>query len=572
MLSIVRQLYYHRCRPITPLPRVVTGPSDSWDQSVSASNKDHEYKFCIWSPCGQFVAAQTVKTVDIRSQLTFELLTTLQPTETVDQLNGPLTYSPDGRSIACGSDTSIVIWDIQTGGVAKEIPCGLKNISVVWSSDGRKIGFIDSEKRWRTYDLASGTSISPGKISSICDPYLWAHERSFRVLTTMPSGGNLKATAEVHEVGCIITKIFSFDFRWSIEPQSDLKISYSPATCRFAISTGRTLHIFEDRNAIPCPSETEGISSHFFFPDGSLFAVVVREKIRLWKYNYRLYEQWMELWCPGQTNGFLQFSPTQLSILGTFGNTLHGWRLRDLPTAPKTNPQQDRHLCYSHSEKYIATAYNLETTVTITNPHSRGPPRLIDTGVVVNGLAVTGNVLLVIGLETIVAWLLTEEGLPGGVPGGRRADRSDSIWAVSIPASTLGPATKADSHVGLISPDGRGDPPYFIYHTETGKAFHPGQVPLNLTFSDPWEHRRTLFVGQHCLISYDMFNSSHVSRFGGWLVSGAAVRDGWVKDPDGRYRLWVPVEWRASWDLRVWFHNIATQYSVIGGKPVIIKY
>ena len=121
MLSIVRQLYYHRCRPITPLPRVVTGPSDSWDQSVSASNKDHEYKFCIWSPCGQFVAAQTVKTVDIRSQLTFELLTTLQPTETVDQLNGPLTYSPDGRSIACGSDTSIVIWDIQTGGVAKEI-------------------------------------------------------------------------------------------------------------------------------------------------------------------------------------------------------------------------------------------------------------------------------------------------------------------------------------------------------------------------------------------------------------------------------------------------------------------
>ncbi|KAF9784562.1 hypothetical protein BJ322DRAFT_985598, partial [Thelephora terrestris] len=116
--SIVRRLYYQRCRGDTCLPRVVVGAPDSWDQAVSFSNKDR-YVSCIWSPCGRFIAAQTPITVEIRDQLTAELLTTLQPPETI-HLEGPLAYSPDGRSLACASDTSILIWDLQTGGVAGE--------------------------------------------------------------------------------------------------------------------------------------------------------------------------------------------------------------------------------------------------------------------------------------------------------------------------------------------------------------------------------------------------------------------------------------------------------------------
>ena len=567
MLSIVRQLYYHRCRPITPWPRVEIGAPDAWDQSVSASNKGHEYRFCTWSPCGRFVAAQTVGTVEIRSQLTFELLTTLQPTEIIGSLTGPLTYSPDGRSIACGSGTSILIWDIQTGGVARKIRCGLKNISMVWSSDGRKIGFIDTKTRVHTCDLVSGTTISPGKISPTADPYFWAHEESFRILTTVPSGGDCVATVEVLEVGRILTKISSFTVPWSIKAQDNLKISYSPTTRRFAISADHVLHIFKDQSWIPCPSESESISFHCFSPDGRLFAVVVGERIRVWKYASCLYEQWKELQCPGQTNSFLQFSPTQLLILGSFGNTLHGWRLHDLHTTPETNPQQHARLCLSSSGKYIATAYKLETTVTITEPYSQAPPHLIDTGVEVEGLAFTGNVLLVVGLETIVAWLLTEEGLLRGVFSSGRASRRDSIWTVSTPKSVFGPATKADGHVVLISPDGTGVPPYFIYNTETGEAFHPGQVPVDPTFSGIWEYPRNPVVALNLLCAHVL-----ASPDGSWQISKVAVRDGWVKDPDGRYRLWVPVEWRASWGLGTWYHDIATQYSIIGGKPVIIKY
>ena len=69
--------------------------------------------------------------MEIRNQLTLELITTLHPTETIPHLKGPLAYSPDGRSIACTSDTAIIIWDVQTGGVAKEIKCSANSVSLV---------------------------------------------------------------------------------------------------------------------------------------------------------------------------------------------------------------------------------------------------------------------------------------------------------------------------------------------------------------------------------------------------------------------------------------------------------
>ena len=48
--SIIRTLYYDR--RITPLPKVVIGIPDSWDQSVAVSGKDNYHGLCTWSPCG----------------------------------------------------------------------------------------------------------------------------------------------------------------------------------------------------------------------------------------------------------------------------------------------------------------------------------------------------------------------------------------------------------------------------------------------------------------------------------------------------------------------------------------
>ena len=117
--SIVRKLYYHQR---TPFPKVATGIPDSWEPSTIISSPDYSHESSVtWSPCSQFVATTTKVTVEIRDALTFGLSTTLQPTEPTSQLTGGLAYSPDGRSVAWFSDTTIIIWDIQTGGVVKEI-------------------------------------------------------------------------------------------------------------------------------------------------------------------------------------------------------------------------------------------------------------------------------------------------------------------------------------------------------------------------------------------------------------------------------------------------------------------
>ena len=567
MSSIVRRLYYHRGRPITPWPRVMIGAPDSWDHVVSISNKDHKYRFCIWSPCGRFIAAQTTKAVEIRDQLTFELLTTLQPTEPVRPLAGPLTYSPDGHSLACVSYTSIVIWDIQTGGVAEEIRCGFKNISMAWSLDQRTIGFIDSEKRVRTHDLVSGTTMSPGEFSSISHPYFWAHERSFRILRTVPSGRYDEAIVEVLEVGHTLTKIYSFSFMRNIMPQFTFNISYSPTACRIAISAHHSLHIFEDRKSIFCPSESENISFHCFSSDGSLFAAAAGERIRVWKYISRLYMQWKELRCPGHTSSFLQFSPTQLSILGSFGGILQGWRLHDPPNTPETDHRQYAGL--SRSGNYIATAYRLEMTITVTNLHSQAPSQLIDTDLKIEGLALSGSILLVFGSETVVAWLLTEEGLVRGVLGGRRAGRSNSVWATSLSHFTPRPVFKVEGYLGTIAPNGEDSSRYIIYHTETGEIFQPDQVHRRL--NSPWKRLDELSAGR------DYFGFHNLTQHDapperGWQTSKVTVGEGWVKDSEGRHRLWVPVEWRADWDLMDWCHNIVTQFSILGGQTVIIKF
>ena len=179
MSSIVRRLYYDKYNRVALLPRVVVGTPDSWDQSVSISRDDRGYYgSCTWSPCGQFIAALTRNAVKILNQLTLEQYTTLQPTEPVHRLKGPLAYSPDGHSLACTSSTAIVVWDIQTGGVTREITCNTRATSMAWSLDGRAFATVskEAESQWsvHTYQTPLGVGLFIGTLESDHCPCLWA--------------------------------------------------------------------------------------------------------------------------------------------------------------------------------------------------------------------------------------------------------------------------------------------------------------------------------------------------------------------------------------------------------------
>ena len=81
--------------------------------------------------------------MEIRDPLRFELLSTLVPTEPARESMDQLAYSMDGRLTTSVFGTLLIIWDIQTGGVAKEIEHrGAHNVSLALSLNGSTIGII----------------------------------------------------------------------------------------------------------------------------------------------------------------------------------------------------------------------------------------------------------------------------------------------------------------------------------------------------------------------------------------------------------------------------------------------
>jgi hypothetical protein len=560
--SIIRKLYYHR--RTTRMPKVAIGASESWDPTIAISGKDHYTGPCIWSPCGRFVAAQTGEAVEIRNQLTLELITILQPTETFHHLTGPLAYSPDGRSIACASDTAIIIWDIQTGGVAKEIECSSNNISLVWSPDGRTLCTINSGDREtfivHTHDVSSGTTSSPGTLQSGDIPHLWTNGGSFYVTETV-WGRYHGHTINIFEIGSTLAKI-----QWLFSPstRSEARVgSFSPTTFRISVSDGDTLYIFNLRNAKHLLAKTGNFHSHCFSSDGRLFAASQESGVHVWEHppGSSRYTPWREFQCQGWSNSPLQFSPAPSSILGHSGDTLQVLRLH-LPTAPAGHDQQ--YVGLSRSGTHVATAHKTGSIVKIINLLARTPLQFIDTGVWIKGLVLTGNVLLVAGLGDLRAWLLTEEGVVDSVNGGKKVGRNDSIWA--IPQSQPPWMFRVEGQVGIIK---KGGDVLHVYHTETGEVLHPTQAPQH--FSGCWYN----LSKQHCgrdYLCYHNLSQGDTPLEDSWQIPQTTMRERWVKDPEGKHRLWVPVEWRMEWDSADWCHSITTQFSHLGGRLVIIKF
>ena len=164
-------------------------------------------------------------------------------------------------------------------------------------------------------------------------------------------------------------------------------------------------------------------------------------------------------------------------------------------------------------------------------------------------LILTGNVLLVGGSGETVAWLLTEEGLVDGVVGDRRVGRGDSIWTTPKPHPWV---PQVQGQIAAIMLDGN---TLHVYHTETGEVLDPTQAP-------PRYSTRKF---------YNNIPRRNIPPEDSWQTSRETLLEGWVKDPEGKHRMWVPVEWR-NWDLAEWYHDVTTQFSLLGGRFVLIKF
>jgi len=226
------------------------------------------------------------------------------------------------------------IWDIQTGGLVKEIECDatLDNpSSLVWSLDGRAIGAVLRENHtWAvaTYDVASGETLCK-TLASVDKPYLWAHNISFQVMTTTQCSTPKGYTINIFEVGPTLTQIKTFTI--SVKHGGNFQIgSFSPISYHISmlvpVEGGQFLNL-DDQGRVRLTRK--GLSeSHCFSSDGSFFAVLLDRGVHIWEYALGGYTSRKKF--PDQTWSFdnlhLQFSPTSSSILGHFRDALQVWR------------------------------------------------------------------------------------------------------------------------------------------------------------------------------------------------------------------------------------------------------
>ena len=561
--SIVRRLYYHQ--RLTLFPKVVIGIPDAWDSGTRLPGTTSFTPF-TWSPCGQFVATETKYAAEIRDPLSSELLTNFP--KPILGYGSTLAYSPNGYSLALLSDTSLTIWDIQTGGVIRHIEwyCGV-NAQLVWSLDGGTIATIsqpkspamyDQPQGWFThthgivqvYNIASGTT-STHTLQSDGRPHLWAKDESFQVMTT--TRDDEAYTIDISEVGSTVNKIESF----KIQPwrKDDVTKSFSPATYQISISTRNGICVLNVQNSKILLEKEGRFYSHCFSPNGNFFAAYQpSHSIQIWKYTSNHYILWREIAWAGKshTPSPLQLSPTLSAIMGGPHGILQVWHL-DGPSIA-TSPKKHNPLAvFSCCGAYMATCQEGDSTVTITNLHSQTTSQSINTDMEVEELALTCNVLSTLGSGIITAWQLTEEGVVDGVFGNREAGCSDAIWAVPAPTGGSQTATVVDQSV-VIS-DGKPEQTvWHAYHMKTGEILEPSQASKSLSTQrySYWARRNEPYH-LHC---YKLKHGTPPK--GDWSALCDTVQEGWVKDPEGRHQLWIPAEWRVYPPDVAWCYKVRT--------------
>jgi hypothetical protein len=558
--SSVRKLYHHQ--RLAYFPRVEVGIPDSQDLSVSVST--YSNATAIWSPCGQFIAKWGNKVMEIRNGLTFELVSTLKPITQCHLLYSP-SYAPNGIFLAGPTDTGIVIWDIQTGGVVTNIQCPTNSWSLAWALDGQAVCVLSFPyyRRVNVFDIASNMKHYQVGLESPDYQHFWAHNESFWIMTNSWGGEGL--IVSIFEVGPTLTKIESFSILKG-KVSHDVT-TFSPTTYRISSQAKQThkLFIVDIQNSEILLAQKGSFQSHGFSSDGNCFGAFQLQSglIHIWNYDGRHYIPWRQFPSP-QSFGQIPivFSPTSSSIalrhLGGYGL----WHLNHSPTAHTTHIPQLEIL--SHSGICIATVCYQGKTITITNCSSETVPQFIDTGIKITGFGLTGNVLLVKGVGEIKAWLLTAEGWVNNILDNKRASDSDSIWTVPLPPKCQAKFL-VEGETGAIG-NGKGTS-LFVYNARTGEMFEPTQELPH--FHGPWY----LFTDN--LQAKDHHNDSSLQN----VSSGAKqkplqtnLEGDWMKDDQGRHLLWLPVEWRVGKGQVKWFPGISTiKFKSKIGKPVIIR-
>ena len=579
--SIVRTLHGHEGNPSV---RVVQGVLASWDPSIAGTRFPGFVDTAVWSPCGRFIAIaqRSSNEIAILDGVTLDQLYTTCPASQLSY-SVDLVFSPDGRfltghSHVASSANHIVSWDLQTGGLIGDIRIDSgPYCSISYSCCGTMFGVLFKGAEVPaiiTYNTLSGTKISSHQVKESIANTIWTHGEYLQFATV--EAGSIT----VWEVGFTSR---SRPVRVNSLPTPDKfpskEFQLLPFSSRLAfILQGRVL-VWDAKHLktlldFPGIENPKNIS---FSPDGHFFVCGTEgQEFYLWKESpggYLLHQKII-----ASTKSTRQvISPDGGSIVAFGGSTVQLWHTTNSLTSPPNGPTQpslhtfkDFLLEFSPNKELMAVIRQLGNTVAVFKLGSGVPKLVIDTGMEVYAMRITGSTALVTDGRKIAAWNLSAEDCTTST----LATIKNSVWATTFEClAPPGPGLSIS-----ISPDLN----YLvtkklfeypsIYDTHTGKllivAEEGGGSVMGLAVGftpdgcgiwcgadedvDQWKIVKGNGSSIHKL---DYLRSTEEPPGGfPWQSSyGYKVTDdGWILSPNRKRLLWLPHNWRSYKRGRMW--------------------
>ena len=582
--------------------RAVQGLPNSWEPTVVTAYHPGFLWVAVWSPCSRFIAVNWEGTVEIKI-LDATTLAQLSIFGISSDETAWLSFSPDSCLLVHGSSKVLTIWDLQTGSLLGTIPAGSNTppvrttitpsmgttvtpmrttITPVYSIDVRMIAVVHKDSHYAatgisTYNLLSGAHMYSHKVP---DGHViaasWTHSKCLQFATLTQGSITIWETSftSIHT----LVKVKSLPVQCDVNVQNYLFLPTLLLLASAPSSDGVLVWDVQNSKLLlnsTCPGPAHDMT---FSADGCFFACITGVGyVYLWKESptgYILHQTVILLWVSGYSGLFL--SPNGGSIIGFNGPKLHLWHTTDpIITSPSVSINFTGFILeFSPDRMFSAAVQRFTSTVTVYNLKSGDPQLIIETGIPVIGLKVTGSTITVVGGRKVITWNL----LVGACTADAGASIDDSVQITTLDLNKL---EKLEHHAS-ISPNlnyiaiiwldnKRSDWHLDLLSMSTGKC---------LTSTNVNERGEVWFTPDGFELWYNM--SLLCNRTGGEMTTGWKITetedsgssytkleslqptaqptggfpwqsphgckvtpDGWVLNPVGKHLIWLPHIWRA---------------------------
>ena len=485
----MRKLYEPHALPFT---RVIRGLPVSWETYAAATTCPFNIELVAWSPCSRFIALSPwgSVTVDVLDSLTLQKLQCLESEGDIVSFSEALMFSPDGRTLASSGHNatdgvSVVSWHLQIGCVAGVIRWKSqirysRNTHIAYSTTGKMVGVL---RRDRIVIISVCDVVSNEHLHDVYLPNnpgscrFWSHGESLWVAaayqTTSKAAGPTPSITiwELEFTAGIITEVETLSVPESIGISTHHEICFlqsmihpqslqAPRPAALIYTTPRVGVLVWDAQNFKTLLYQDGdyLGSPTFSSDGRFFACPADGEVRLWKCSPTGYVLHGKLpFCTNFSTPLL--SPDGESITVWGDSMIALWHTRNLTIIPSdsfvgpTPRDTDDFVLEFHPDRpSAAVARKRDNTVTLLDLNAGDPQLIINTGMPVWGLGVTGETIVAIRRDGATTWKL-----PGGT---------------FLPGVAMGPLdyTRAVEFnggymmTGVLSPDSR-----YILTVEPGK-------------------------------------------------------------------------------------------------------